>query len=364
MSTATTATSTSRHTPREVLQAWYVLVAIAASVGGAEQPRTEDGFSAVLSGDGSINVTGPDAVTFVFTSSFSEPGPTFHRFGRSASDAGARGGWTVSAVGAAITGTAKDFSVKRQIFVESNRIVVNDTVRASAAARQVVGMEVQHRAEILGTRVREATVPGAPWAFRCTSLFGDDASGRSLHRGTSGNPTIHVQAVEGGLGMLPLDDAFEVHSWSNNSAVPRFPRMPTAPTGNPSSRAPFEPAYPDCPVTSPPSLTLTDPYFALAPGAEYTMEWAIYPGNSSCTDYFCFINRVREDIGVSKKQHLVCILPRVPAIPLRTGQQSDSRGHGRPRSALAPAHARTDAYQRRLRNGQAGGRARQGVGGF
>ena len=48
-----------------------------------------------------------------------------------------------------------------------------------------------------------------------------------------------------------------------------------------------------------PSLTLTDPYFALAPGAEYTMEWAIYPGNTSCTDYFCFVNRVREDIGVN-----------------------------------------------------------------
>ena len=29
------------------------------------------------------------------------------------------------------------------------------------------------------------------------------------------------------------------------------------------------------------------------------MEWALYPGNSSCTDYFCFINRLRDDIGVS-----------------------------------------------------------------
>ena len=30
-----------------------------------------------------------------------------------------------------------------------------------------------------------------------------------------------------------------------------------------------------------------------------TMEWALYPGNSSCTGYFCFINRLRDDIGVS-----------------------------------------------------------------
>jgi hypothetical protein len=68
--------------------------------------------------------------------------------------------------------------------------------------------------------------------------------------------------------MLPLDDVFEVHAWSNNSAVPRFPRMPTTTTGNPHTKAPFAPPYKDCAVTDPPSLSLTDSYFALARGDE------------------------------------------------------------------------------------------------
>jgi hypothetical protein len=231
-------------------------------------------------------------------SSFSEPGPKYHRFG---TDSGTlQQTWALSSARHSVTGTAKEFSVTRQIFIQRNRILVNDTVRASpAVASGVVGIEVQHRAEITGARPAEATVPGAMWSFHCNSLNEDSESGQSLHRGTSGNPSIHVRAEEGGLAMLPLDDVFEVHAWTNNSAVARFPRMPTVATGNPHTKAPFEPAYKDCAVTDPPSLTITDPYFALRPGDVYTMEWAIYPGNSSCADYYCFINRLRDDLGVS-----------------------------------------------------------------
>ena len=154
--------------------------------------------------------------------------------------------------------------------VRGYAILINDTVRALPDTKApVVGMEVNHLLEVVGgQQLREATVPGAPWTFGCNSLHQDSVSGRSLHRGTAGNPTIHLRSDGGGIGMLPLDDVFEVHAWSNNSAVPRFPRMPTTATGNPRTKAPFMPAYKDCPVTEPPSVGLTDNYFALARGDE------------------------------------------------------------------------------------------------
>jgi len=46
-------------------------------------------------------------------------------------------------------------------------------------------------------------------------------------------------------------------------------------------------------VHDPPSIRLSDPFLGLAPGAEYTLEWAAYPFGSNCSDWFCFVNSLR-----------------------------------------------------------------------
>jgi hypothetical protein len=49
----------------------------------------------------------------------------------------------------------------------------------------------------------------------------------------------------------------------------------------------------DCPVFEPPAIELSDPFFGLAAGAAYTLEFAMYPFDSACADWFCFVNALR-----------------------------------------------------------------------
>ena len=51
-----------------------------------------------------------------------------------------------------------------------------------------------------------------------------------------------------------------------------------------------------CQITTPPSIQLSDPNFALPAGDKHTLEWAIYP-SGNCTDWFCFVNALRQDFG-------------------------------------------------------------------
>jgi hypothetical protein len=72
------------------------------------------------------------------------------------------------------------------------------------------------------------------------------------------NPTTYGAAEEVGLGVLPLDDVFQVH-------VTNFS------TEN--------------------QVGLADNHLVLKPGASYTAEWAIVP--TARSDYFAFLNAVR-----------------------------------------------------------------------
>ena len=184
-----------------------LVLALAGAVGAVGAPTstddsTDDGFTAVLGSNGGIEVRHRSgAVLYRVASSFSEPGPVLHRFDLS-SGGSERQGWvslgpSASALG--VTGEARDFSVTRTISVQRHAIMINDTVRASLKSAPIVGMEVKHVLEVVGgQQLREATVPGAPWTFGCDSMHEDGESGRRLHRGTSGNPTIHLRSDRGG----------------------------------------------------------------------------------------------------------------------------------------------------------------------
>lgn len=184
-----------------------LVLALARAVGAptSTDDSTDDGFTAVLGSNGGIEVRHRSgAVLYRVASSFSEPGPVspvLHRFDLS-SGGSERQGWvslgpSASALG--VTGEARDFSVTRTISVQRHAILINDTVRASLKSAPIVGMEVKHVLEVVGgQQLREATVPGAPWTFGCDSMHEDGESGRRLHRGTSGNPTIHLRSDSGG----------------------------------------------------------------------------------------------------------------------------------------------------------------------
>ena len=185
---------------------------------------------------------------------------------------------------------SQEFSITRTIVAEQHRILFRDAVSVSPnCSEPVLGFDIAHSAS-LGLPVSDivnATVPGAYTPFSCTSLnedqpFVDPKGGIELlrlHRGTFGNPSVHVQTLRGGVGLLPLDDVSEIQGYANQTAFAQLPRAPGT-----------------CPVTSPPRIGLHNRAFALAAGDSYVLEFALYiaPPPSS---YWNFINILRSDIG-------------------------------------------------------------------
>ena len=98
---------------------------------------------------------------------------------------------------------------------------------------------------------------------------------------TTATATTTTTAATAGLGLVALDDVFRVHAQCSNLAVPQL---------NPRVSA-------NCVTTSPPSIRLSDPNLALPSLDEHTHEWAVYPFDSRCSDWFCFVNRLRYDYG-------------------------------------------------------------------
>ena len=191
--------------------------------------------------------------------------------------------------------------IVRTVTVERRRVYVTDAIHVGAAVPGgMLGLDIAHTVQILGdTPIVNATVPGALYEYSCNSLNEQETSvdpkGPRLHRGTFGNPTVHVQTARGGVGLLPIDDTFELHSYATQSAMAKSPGWDGGTAG--------------CPVTSPPSLGLRDQYMALAAGGHQVMEWAIYPeaadrggaaGRGAQATYWGFINHVRADVGADQ----------------------------------------------------------------
>ena len=257
----------------------------------ASEPAAAPAFTVDVGSTGelSVAVAGSSLALTVLSSFDTSVGQA--TFGQS----GAAAGWNVSTtrisdevwmiVGALQASGQQLLRIERTATVESQRVAFTDAITVGAVD-DVLGLDVTHSVQIGGgVRVINATVPGASYPYRCSSLNEQDASvdpkGPRLHRGTQGNPSVHAQTTDGGVGMLPLDDAFELHAYATQAAI-------AIPPGWPNS----------CAVTSPPSLSLRDQYLALPAGSSHVMEWAIYP--SSTGDYYHFINAVRRDIGADQ----------------------------------------------------------------
>jgi len=178
------------------------------------------------------------------------------------------------------------FNLSRTVVTEGWRVKVRDTFSVAESSATAVGIRVAHNATVHGAGdVLNATLPGkhdSIRGFACSNRNLDSSSNR-LHRGTFGNPVVHVQATHIGIGLLPLDDVFEAHAWGWQAAVRRQPGSDVGP---------------ECDVSPTPSLGLVDEFLALRAGSTYTQEWAVYvAGSDEGTDYWALINRCRRDVG-------------------------------------------------------------------
>ena len=249
--------------------------------------------------DGGGATLGVAGTTFQLASSFSSPGhgdePSWHNLtnGAAASTwsvavnrSGAeRGEWTVHAVPP--QGSA-DFTVTRRYHLDPApparpvRVLINDTLTSRSDA--ILGVHVQHHARLLKGTVDNVQVPGRFEPGMCGT---DGPNGNSAifgyedyepHSTNFGAPHIWLNTSEGtGLGLVALDDVFRVHAQQRQFALASLnPRVDM-----------------NCPVHTPPSIRLSDPFLGLAAGSEYTLEWAVYPFGSNCSDWFCFVNSLR-----------------------------------------------------------------------
>ena len=260
-------------------------------------------------GDGGALALMLGPVSFEVSSSFSEVGPHWNNMNASS---GGGGGWSsgpaVDRSRAAegrwvVVASARNYTLRRVIqldpplvpgsqlrgsgsTVTARRILVNDTIASTASAP--IGMIVRHRAGVLEGSVGSAVVPGILNAGMCGTEDNPDNFGGKDRDHTAMNgeaPHLWLNATAGGgsaaaLGLVAFDDVFRVHAQCRNLAVAQLlPRVPSS-----------------CEVSSPPSIQLSDPNFALPPGASHTLEWGVY-ASTNCTDFFCFVNALRSDYG-------------------------------------------------------------------
>ena len=250
--------------------------------------RAPPTFTAAVSqvGGGIVITTAGGSATV--GSRFSRPGPVWSTLTGSDQPgaewtelrvvASAEGRWNVSAKNPAI-------QLQRTVAVHPTHVVVADTFTARLAPELTIGtlplaVQVAHTAQFTtNATVTSAELPGALYPFSCSTLENqDEYETDGLSFGSFGNPAVFMQTADFGIGLLPLDDVFQIHSVGTQAALGVYPRGPN----------------PGCSVTSPGSIEIADRNLGLAPGSSYTQEWAIFPTTSGCTSYYCMINAARK----------------------------------------------------------------------
>eukprot|EP01052_Picozoa_sp_SAG31_P029018 SAG31_NODE_2850_length_4998_cov_3.096346_4_plen_827_part_00 len=308
------------------------LATVLAAAGEVSQLQAAVGqqhFAVSVADGGAVTLTDPDTDEHLTTivSSFSLPGPVWQNF---TAEVAPSGNWQVSVDRSrasegrwTIKGTGPAYTVHRLLLVDPatapRRLLVNDTFSASDAteraaveppdptrpsAADVLGIYVSHQATVAAGAedVETAIVPGAYGGFQCGThdnpgdTCGKNCFDRASRRTNNGRPDVFANRSTSsssfGIGLVALDDVFRVHAQTLQMAMATGPRMQNM----------------HCAVSDPPAIELSDPNLGLRKaGDSYVAEWAIYPlvggpGGTyhNCTDYYCFVNAQRHDMGSSK----------------------------------------------------------------
>ncbi len=132
----------------------------------------------------------------------------------------------------------KHYKISRLIQRERTRILVKDEI--SNLADDVIGIILSNRINVQGADDAEAT--------------------------RMSNPTIFVKRSNSGVGLVALDDLYQLQQ--ENPYADGIGQVRTE-------------------------------HFGLDKGASYTIEWAVYP--TATTDYYDFISQVRKDEGLNRR---------------------------------------------------------------
>jgi len=209
-------------------------------VGPLPAPVTPPAYQATLTPGGGLAVT-VKGRTFRVESSYSYPNGGFNRLAAGAPDTLGEAAWTVQTAGQpgkvrSAKATGKFYDLERTVELQPTRILVKDTIRSKFD--DVLGIMLSNHVNVKGVE-----------GVKVTQMT---------------NPTIFVAEGGAGLGLIALDDLYQL-------------QQTTAQADG--------------------LAAIRDDDFGLAQGAAYTVEWAVYP--TATTDYYDFINQVRKDEGLN-----------------------------------------------------------------
>jgi hypothetical protein len=297
------------------------------------------GFTITVTDNGAVSVvdsTGAQLASIV--SAFSEPGPIWNNLSVAKPPPGS---WRVrvdrSKAGSGlwfVSAAASSYSLNRTIALDPvpparpRRLLFNDTfstatLHHNSPPTDVIGIYTRHTVYMDSATEEEvaaALVPGTFAVSMCGTISnpGDTCRAPCLDPDAkdtnNGRPDVFVNLTRGvAVGLTALDDVFRVHAQTHQYAMRAAPRF--------AGRM-------DCAVSSPPSIELRDPHLALRAkgGDSYTAEWAAYifeptmpvasgssdgsssggsgggsgdSGTAACSDYYCFVNAQRRDMGTA-----------------------------------------------------------------
>jgi hypothetical protein len=209
---------------------------------------TPFGFTMENGGGFTVTINGTD---YPFHSRVSWPNGNFNVLQAGVPYAGGEGSWTVSTANPGANqftanASGSHYSIVREIEVFSTHASIRD--RYTNTGGSDLGLLIYNETPVSPGQVTNALQSGHERYWRQVD-----------HPYPDYTPSVFFEDANTGIGMVPLDDVYVVQ------AVPYIEWEDAAGMGTET--------------------------FALAPGANYTLEWAVYPTGSG--DYYDFVNRVR-----------------------------------------------------------------------
>ena len=240
---------------------------------------TPYGFTMESGGGFTVTINGTD---YPFNSRISWPNGGFNILQAGAPYTGGEGSWSVVTANPdtdryTATASGAHYSIIRVVEVYPTHVSVRDNYANTGGSD--LGLLIYNETPVSPGQVTHALQSGHERYWRQVDLPYPDYT-----------PNVFFQDANTGLGIVPLDDVYIVQ------AIPYVEWENAAGVGTET--------------------------FALPPGANYTLEWAVYPTGSG--DYYDYVNRVRAVEGrigtVDKTPGFITDTPHIPGrreIPTR-----------------------------------------------
>ncbi len=207
------------------------------------------------------------ARTWSFTSAYSYPAVGFNLLTPTTGvDGSGQPGWSVTTTPTETLARAQGYSIRRTLELGADKVTVRDSITNTSAVE--LPLVVRNEVSLAGAENSPVRLAGYGDAtFNVTQADGSTTTLPVNDFYSPGNPTVYVEGLDHGLGLVAEDDLFR-------NQVRLYVRP--GPDGTPRAGLKTE-------------------MLLIPAGQSRTLEWSVYP--VAGVDHFDFINLVRRDWG-------------------------------------------------------------------